>query len=72
MDLLIGQQVMTTKGRGTVVGFESFTDRGRGGPIKSKDNGNRVICCLDDPKAWKPTLLTPHPYMFRSDITEIR
>lgn len=72
MALLIGQQVMTTKGKATVVGFESFTVKGHSAPIRSKDCGHRVICCLDDPKAWKPTLLTPHPYMFRSDITEIR
>jgi hypothetical protein len=71
MALLIGQQVMTTKGKATVVGFETFTAKGGSGPITSQDNGRRVICCLDDPKAWVPTLLTPHPYMFRTDILSV-
>jgi len=71
MRFLIGQRVHTPKGSGTITGFETFDNKGYGGPISSQDNGRRAIVRLDNPDAWKPTLLTPHPYMFRSDLQAI-
>lgn len=68
---IVGQRVHTPKGDATVVGFESFTPKGACNPITAFDYGNRVIVRLDHPENWKPTLLTPDPYMFRSDLKEI-
>jgi len=69
-EYLIGQRVITPMGVGTITGFEWFSDKLNADRVSSKDAGGRAIVRLDDPAAWKPTLLTPHPYMSRSDLKE--
>ena len=69
--LRVGQRVMTPLDAGIILGFESFTPQGKQGPTSDADNGNRAIVQLDKPENWLATPGTPHPYMFRSDITEI-
>lgn len=66
----IGQRVQTPLSLGTILGFESFTPKGQQGPTSEIDNGNRVIVQLDNPENWISTKLTPHPYMFRSQLSE--
>lgn len=67
----VGQRVTTPLGTGAILGFESFTLEGKQAPTKYEDNGQRAIVRLDNPDNWKPTALTPDPYMFRSDLADI-
>lgn len=70
--LFVGQRVMTPLDAGTIIGFESFTPNGQQGPTSDTDNGNRAIVLLDKPENWILTPATPHPYMFRSDMSELK
>ena len=71
MTYLVGQRVETSKGTATIVGFEQFTHNGMKAHISVIDCGGRAVVRLDKPENWVPTLLTPDPYMFRSDLKEI-
>ena len=66
-----GQRVQTPLGAATIIGFEHFDHGNESKPISDTDTGGRAIVRLDKPENWKPTVLTPNPYMFRSQLGEL-
>lgn len=70
-----GQRVQTPLGAGTVLGFERFTLNGFSAPNSDTDiegSTSRVVVQLDHPENWACHPLCPHPYMLRSELTELK
>lgn len=71
----VGQRVTTSKGTGTVRGFEHLTkgacyvDEHDAGPGAAYPC--RIMVEMDDASAWTPTEHTPHPFMFRHEVAPI-
>ena len=74
MPLLKGQRVQTVLGPGTILGFETFKADGWPEPLQDIDpkNGYRVCIHLDDPTSWIATAMTPNPYIYRSQLSELK
>ncbi len=70
-----GQRVSTNMGPGTIEGFEYFTADGMRSWISDNDLGkdSRVLVRLDDPaRWWSRSEAHPHPYFFRSELSELQ
>ena len=74
MLLLKGQRVQTVLGPGTILGFEVIKYNGWPGPVNEIDpqNGCRVLVKLDDPTSWIATVMTPNPYIYQSQLSELK